>query len=164
MIISADFDQPALRQAFACFPSGVTAFCGMVGGVPVGIAASSFTSVSLDPALVLVCVQKNSTTWPRLAGLERFGLSVLASQHGTVARALASKNGDRFAQVKWMATDTGAVFVHGAILWLECSPYDVVEAGDHEIILLRVESLAMNPDIAPMVFHLSNFHRLASSA
>jgi flavin reductase (DIM6/NTAB) family NADH-FMN oxidoreductase RutF len=164
VIMQEDFDQSALRQAFACFPSGVTAFCGMVSGMPVGIAASSFTSVSLDPALVLVCVQKNSTTWPKLAGLDRFGLSVLASQHGTVARALASKNGDRFAQVKWMASGTGAVFVHGAILWLECSPYDVVEAGDHEIILLRVESLAMNPDIAPMVFHLSNFHRLASSA
>ena len=164
MNISTDFDQSALRQAFSCFPSGVTAFCGMIDGVPEGIAASSFTSVSLDPPLVSVCVQNTSTTWPRLAGLDRLGLTVLASEHGTVARALAAKNVDRFAQVEWLATETGAVFVHGAALWMECSPYQAIEAGDHQIVLLQVESLAMNPDIAPMVFHRSTFHGLASTA
>ena len=68
MIRASDrrFDDVLLRQAFGCFPSGVTAFCGMLGGVPEGMAASSFTSVSLDPALVSVCVANTSSTWPRL--------------------------------------------------------------------------------------------------
>jgi flavin reductase (DIM6/NTAB) family NADH-FMN oxidoreductase RutF len=63
-----------------------------------------------------------------------------------------------------MATDSGAVFVHGATLWLECSPFKRIEAGDHEIVVLQIVSLAVYPDVAPMVFHRSNFHGLASTA
>jgi len=81
MITAADegFDQALLRQAFGCFPSGVTAFCGMINRKPEGMAASSFTSVSIDPALVSVCVAHTSSTWPKLAGLPALGLSVLSS-------------------------------------------------------------------------------------
>lgn len=159
--IDDDFDQSLLRQAFGCFPSGVTAFCGLLDGVAEGMAASSFTSVSLDPALVSVCVANTSTTWPKLAKLERLGLSVLAGDHAPIARALASKTGDRFDGVDWTATDSGAVFVHGATLWLECTPFKRVAAGDHEIVVLQIVSLAIYPDVAPMVFHRSNFHELA---
>src|SRR3984957_1193727 len=96
--VDSQFDQALLRQAFGCFPSGVTAFCGMVAGAPEGIAASSFTTVSLEPPLVSVCVANTSTTWPKLANLERFGLSVLAGEHGPIARSLSAKNGDRVAR------------------------------------------------------------------
>lgn len=165
MIHSTDehFDHTLLRQAFGCFPSGVTAFCGMIGSLPEGMAASSFTSVSLEPALVSVCVANTSATWAKLASLSRLGLSVLSSDHGAVARSLAAKTGDRFATVEWMATESGAVFVHGATLWLECSPYKVVNAGDHQIVVLQIEALAMYPDVAPMIFHKSSFHELASA-
>ncbi len=159
--IDDKFDQAVLRQAFGCFPSGVTAFCGLLDGVAEGMAASSFTSVSLDPALVAVCVANTSTTWPKLARLDRLGLSVLAGDHAPIARALASKNGNRFNGVDWMATDTGAVFVHGATLWLECTPYKRIGAGDHEIVVLQIVALAMYPDVAPMVFHRSDFRELA---
>jgi len=158
------FDQALLRQAFGCFPSGVTAFCGVIDGVPEGMAASSFTSVSLEPALVSVCVAKTSTTWPRLARLNRLGLSVLAGEHGPVARALSSKSGDRFAGVDWTASDAGAVFVHGSTLWLEVAPYRRIEAGDHEIVLLEIVEVSMNPDVSPMVFHRSSFHELAPAS
>ena len=166
MIAAADgrFDQALLRQAFGCFPSGVTAFCGVIDGVPEGMAASSFTSVSLEPALVSVCVAKTSTTWPRLARLNRLGLSVLAGEHGPVARALSSKSGDRFAGVDWTASDAGAVFVHGSTLWLEVAPYRRIEAGDHEIVLLEIVEVSMNPDVSPMVFHRSSFHELAPAS
>jgi flavin reductase (DIM6/NTAB) family NADH-FMN oxidoreductase RutF len=163
MITAVDdqFDQALLRQAFGCFPSGVTAFCGLLDGVAEGMAANSFTSVSLDPPLVSVCVANTSSTWPKLATLRRLGLSVLAGDHAPIARALASRTGDRFSGVDWMATDGGAVFVHGATLWLECAPYKRVEAGDHEIVVLQIISLAMYPDVAPMVFHRSDFRELA---
>jgi len=159
--IDDQFDQALLRQAFGCFPSGVTAFCGLLDGVAEGMAASSFISVSLDPALVAVCVANTSTTWPKLAGLQRLGLSVLAGDHAPIARALASKTGDRFSGVDWMATDSGAVFVHGATLWLECAPYKRIEAGDHEIVVLQIVSLAAYPDVTPMIFHRSGFRELA---
>jgi flavin reductase (DIM6/NTAB) family NADH-FMN oxidoreductase RutF len=164
VIVRQDFDQAMLRRAFGCFPSGVAAFCGLVDGRPDGMAASSFTSVSLGPPLVLVCVQNTSATWSRIAGLPRLGISVLAAEHGPVAQALASKDGDRFSPVQWEATESGAVFVHGSSLWLECSVHDVVGAGDHRIVLLQVESLAMSPDTAPLVFHASGFHEIAASA
>jgi flavin reductase (DIM6/NTAB) family NADH-FMN oxidoreductase RutF len=162
--IDDDFDQALLRKAFGCFPSGVTAFCGLLDGAAEGMAASSFTSVSLDPPLVSVCVANTSTTWPKLAKLDRLGLSVLAGDHAPVARALASKTGNRFDGVDWTATDSGAVFVHGATLWLECAPFKRVVAGDHEIVVLQIVALAMYPDVAPMVFHRSNFHELAPTA
>jgi flavin reductase (DIM6/NTAB) family NADH-FMN oxidoreductase RutF len=166
MITAADegFDQALLRQAFGCFPSGVTAFCGMIDGKPEGIAASSFTSVSIDPALVSVCVANTSSTWPKLASLPALGLSVLSSEHGTVARSLAAKGVDRFADVAWAEAESSAVFVHGATLWLECTPFKTVDAGDHHIVVLEIQALLMNPDIEPMVFHRSAFHEIARSA
>ena len=142
----------------------MTAFCGLLDGVAEGMAASSFTSVSLDPALVSVCVANTSSTWPKLATLDRLGLSVLADDHAPVARSLASKSGDRFSGVDWVATDSGAVFVHGATLWLECAPFKRIEAGDHEIVVLQIMALAMYPDVAPMVFHRSSFRELAPTA
>jgi hypothetical protein len=72
--VDGNFDQALLRQAFGAFPSGVTAFCGLIDGVAEGMAASSFTSVSLDPPLVSVCVANTSTTWPKLARLDRLGV------------------------------------------------------------------------------------------
>jgi flavin reductase (DIM6/NTAB) family NADH-FMN oxidoreductase RutF len=164
LLLDDKFDAQLLRQAFGCFPSGVTAFCGMGEGKPEGMAASSFTSVSLAPALVSVCVATTSTTWPKLAELDRLGLSVLSNEHGPVARALSAKGTDRFSEISWDSTDSGAVFVHGASLWLECAPYQTVAAGDHEIVVLEIVSLAMNPDAAPLVFHRSNFHNLAPTA
>lgn len=157
-------DPTVLRQAFGCFPSGVTAFCGLADGRPEGFAASSFTSVSLDPALVSVCVANSSATWPKLARMTRLGISVLASTQGGVARSLAGKGEDRFADVPWTARDSGAVFVDGASLWLECEPFLRLPAGDHEIVLLRILALEMDPEVTPMVFHRSTFHELATPA
>jgi flavin reductase (DIM6/NTAB) family NADH-FMN oxidoreductase RutF len=159
-----ELDSTLLRQAFGCFPSGVTAFCGLADGKPEGFAASSFTSVSLDPALVSICVANSSSTWPKLARTTRLGISVLASAQGGVARALASKREDRFADVPWTSNESGAVFIEGASLWLECEPFLRLPAGDHEIVLLRILALGMEPEVTPMVFHRSTFHELATSA
>ncbi|MFT4264679.1 MAG: flavin reductase family protein [Nocardioides sp.] len=166
MITASDtkFDQGLLRQAFGLFPSGVTAFCAMIDGKPEGMAASSFTSVSIDPALVSVCVANTSSTWPRLAALPTLGLSVLAFEHGLVARQLSARGVDRFAEIDWAQTESGAVFVHGASLWLECTPFKTVDAGDHQIVVLEIQSMLLKPDIAPMVFHRSAFHEIAHSA
>ncbi|MDT3446855.1 MULTISPECIES: flavin reductase family protein [unclassified Pseudofrankia] len=153
-------DGTLLRLAFGCFPSGVTAVCAMADGRPTGMAMSSFTSVSLDPPLVSVCVAHTSTTWPVLAVLPRLGVSVLAQDHGPVATALSAKRGDRFAEVAWAASTTGAVFVHGSTLWLECEVDRQVAAGDHDIVVLRIHALQSHPEVAPMVFHASRYRQL----
>ena len=159
-----ELDSTVLRQAFGCFPSGVTAFCGLADGRPEGFAASSFTSVSIEPALVSICVANSSSTWPKLARMKRLGISVLASAQGGVAQSLAGKSEDRFVGVPWTAGESGAVFIDGASLWLECEPFLRLPAGDHEIVLLRILALEMDPEVTPMVFHRSKFHELATPA
>jgi flavin reductase (DIM6/NTAB) family NADH-FMN oxidoreductase RutF len=153
--------EPArLRRVFSAFPTGVTAVAALVDGLPVGITASSFTSVSLDPPIVSVCVAHSSSTWPILARADRLGVSVLGSQQEDVARQLASRSPDRFAGLDWRHTTDGTVVVGGAAAWLDCGVYDVVRAGDHDIVLLRVHELDVDVEVAPLVFHESRFRRL----
>jgi flavin reductase (DIM6/NTAB) family NADH-FMN oxidoreductase RutF len=156
-------DTAELRRVFGCFPSGVAAVCALDSdGTPTGMAVSSFTSVSLDPPLVSVCVQNTSTTWPVLRDAARLGVSVLAEGQDATARALAARGVDRFAQVSWTATDEGAVLVHDAAAWLDCEVEAQYPAGDHAVVLLRVRSLVGDPAHPPLVFHASRFRGLVT--
>lgn len=152
----------ALRGAFACFPSGVTAVCGLRGGQPAGMAASAFTGVSLEPPLVSLCVQGSSTTWPKLRALPGLGISVLNEDQGDLCRQLSAKTGDRFAGVGWTASDGGAVFLPGAAAWLDCAVEREVPAGDHILVLLRIRRFRTDATAAPLVFHGSRFRKLAA--
>ncbi|MTD13025.1 flavin reductase [Nakamurella sp. YIM 132087] len=154
-------DPLVLRQVYGCFPSGVTALCAEIDGAEVGMAASSFTSVSVSPPLVSVCVQDTSTTWPKLRGGARIGVSVLAAGHDAACRSLSAKNGDRFAGVDRETTDTGAVLVRDAAAWMECSIESELPAGDHTIVLLRIHRMRANAAETPLVFHGSTFRSLA---
>jgi flavin reductase (DIM6/NTAB) family NADH-FMN oxidoreductase RutF len=138
-------DMTMVRRAFGCFPSGVTAVCATVGGEPVGMAASSFTSVSVAPPLVSVCIQDTSRTWPKLRDRPPLGLSVLAEEHDAACLSLSRKVGDRFDGVSREAGTQGGVFVHGASAWLDCSLYAEVPAGNHAIALFRIHRLARIP-------------------
>jgi flavin reductase (DIM6/NTAB) family NADH-FMN oxidoreductase RutF len=149
-----------LRHAYGHFPSGITAVCAAVDGTPVGLAASSFTSVSMDPPLVSVCIQHSSTTWPILRRRPRLGLSVLAEGQEDLCLRLASRTGDRFAGTDWTEVDEGSVLIERAALWLDCSLHQEIPAGDHDIVLLRVRSIRTG-DVPPLVFHGSRFRRLA---
>jgi len=160
VIIPNPSEPKALRAVYGTFPSGVTAVCALRDGAPVGFAVSSFVSVSLDPALVSVCVQHTSTTWPQLVDRPRLGLSVLGSGQDVVCRRLASKSGDRFADTSFRVTDGGAVLLNGAAAWLECTVHQVVVAGDHDVVLLRVEAMQDHPGVVPLVFHASGFRAL----
>jgi flavin reductase (DIM6/NTAB) family NADH-FMN oxidoreductase RutF len=125
------------------------------------MAASSFTSVSLDPPLVSVCVAHSSTTWPKLRDLARVGISVLSADQADLCRQL-SGTGDRFADVEWYATADGAILVEQAAVWLDCSLVSEVTAGDHCIAVLQVEAVSDLAGVAPLVFHGSQFRRLSS--
>lgn len=149
-----------LRRAFSCFPSGVTALCALIDGLPVGMAASSFTSVSLDPALVSVCLARSSATWQVLRAADRVGVSVLSEAHAEASRRLSAREGDRFAGLRWEATDDGAIFVGGSAACMDCTVDAEVPAGDHLIALLRIHGVRSDPAITPLVFHGSVFRRL----
>lgn len=150
----------ALRQAFSLFPTGVVGLAALVDGEPTGLAVTSFTSVSLDPPLVSVCIARTSTTWPALSQCDRIGMSVLGSEHETLCRQLAARTGDRFADASWHATPTGAVLIHDSSLWLECQVHSTLDGGDHEIIVMEVLETQLFPEVSPLVFHQSQLREL----
>jgi flavin reductase (DIM6/NTAB) family NADH-FMN oxidoreductase RutF len=154
-------DPKDLRRVFGAYPTGVTALAALVDGVPVGMAANSFTSVSLDPPLVSVCVSTTSQTWPVLRRAVRLGVSVLGHEQEEASRSLAARGVDRFAGLTWRPTSDGAVLLGGVSAWLDCSVEREIRAGDHEIVLLRVHRLGTDPEVAPLVFHGSRYRRLA---
>jgi flavin reductase (DIM6/NTAB) family NADH-FMN oxidoreductase RutF len=162
MSSSSDLSPTSLREAFGHFPTGVIAIAAEVDGTLVGLAASTFVPVSLDPPLVSFCVQNNSTTWPKLKELPLLGISVLGEAHDAAARTLAAKTGDRFAGLDTVSTDGGAVFIHGTSVWLESAIEQEVAAGDHTIVVLRVSSLTVHDEVAPIVFHRSTFRKLGA--
>lgn len=156
--------EPILRRVFASFPSGVVALCALVDGERVGMAASSYTSVSMTPALVSVCIQKTSSTWPRLRQAGVLGISVLGSNQGIACRQLSRKDGDRFAGLPVTTTRQGAVLILSAAAWLECRLYAELDAGDHVIALLEVQRADVLSEAEPLVFHNSQFRTLTAES
>jgi flavin reductase (DIM6/NTAB) family NADH-FMN oxidoreductase RutF len=162
-----DLDPARLRQAFGFFPSGVVALAAAVDGQLTGLAASSFTSVSVEPPLVSVSIANSSKTWPDLRRAEHLGVTVLAAQHGPVCRQLAGPIAHRFDGVVTSVTDTGAVTLDEGLARFDCSIYREVEAGDHTIVLLRLHAVEHDEQLegpSPLVFHRSRFGHLAKPA
>ncbi len=150
-----------LRRVFGAYPTGVAALAGTVGDDLVGMAANSFTTVSLEPPLVSVCVAHTSSTWPILRESARIGISVLGADQEHVSRRLAARGVDRFAGVGHRRTAHGAVLLDGAAAWFECSIEQQVRAGDHDIVIFGVHDLDIAENVAPLVFHASTYRGLA---
>ncbi|GAA1917351.1 flavin reductase family protein [Nocardioides hwasunensis] len=160
-----DLDPRLLRDAFGTFPSGVVAIAAEIDGRPVGLAASSFTSVSLDPPLVSVNLAVSSKTWPDLRRSSHLGVTVLADHHAAVCRALAGPVDQRFDSIAWTATPDGAITLDDGLASFDCTIYREVEAGDHVLVLLRLHALQQAEDVAnPLVFHNSGFGTLRTLA
>jgi flavin reductase (DIM6/NTAB) family NADH-FMN oxidoreductase RutF len=140
----------------------VIAIAAEVEGIRVGLAASTFVPVSLEPPLVSFCVQNTSETWPKLKGLPFLGISLLGESHDDAARSLAAKTGDRFAGLETVSRESGAVFVEGTSVWLESAIEQLIPAGDHTIVILRVNGITVHPEVPPIVFHRSTFRRLGA--
>lgn len=152
-----DLDPRRLREAFGVFPSGVVAVAAEVDGRPVGLAASSFTSVSLEPPLVSFSIANTSKTWPDLRRADHLGVTVLAAHHGEVCRRLAGAVDERFDGLAVSASDEGALTIDDGLARFDCSIYREVEAGDHTIVLLRLHAVEHTDTAAPLVFHRSGF-------
>jgi flavin reductase (DIM6/NTAB) family NADH-FMN oxidoreductase RutF len=114
-------DPEVLRSAFGAFPSGVVAVAAEVDGDLMGLAASSFTSVSLEPPLVSFSVANSSSTWPLLKRSSHLGLSVLADHHDATCRQLAGAAEHRFDGVRTTLLAGGAVVLDDAVATFDCT-------------------------------------------
>lgn len=155
-----DLDPRRLRDAFGVFPSGVVAVAAQVDGVPVGLAASSFSTVSLDPPLVSFSIRTASKTWPDLRRSPRLGVTILADHHGPLARQLAGDPAHRFDDVPLLLGDEGALTLPDGLAQFDTSIHREVDAGDHTIVLLRLHGVRQDDRAMPLVFHRSTFDSL----
>lgn len=157
-----DLDPNRLREAFGTFPSGVVAVAAVVDGTPVGLAASSFTSVSLDPALVSFSIANTSKTWPALQRADHLGVTVLADHHGQACRQLAGPVESRFDDLVVTVSEHGALTLDDGAARFVCSIHEQVVAGDHTVILLRLHTAEHVDASQPLVFHRSAFGTLTA--
>jgi flavin reductase (DIM6/NTAB) family NADH-FMN oxidoreductase RutF len=159
-----DLTPARLKAAFGAFPTGVVAVAAHVDGRTVGLAVSSFTSVSLDPPLVSFAITSTSRTWPALTRATRLGVTVLADHQGAVARQLAGPAGTRFTGLDLTCSEHGAVTLTDGLAWFDTSIDRHVPAGDHVLVLLRLHAVACAADARPLVFHRGGFglHRAAT--
>lgn len=136
-------DPRALRAAFGAFQTGVTVVTTAdTEGRPIGFTANSFTSVSLDPPLLLVCLAKRSFNYATMTGAAGFAVNILAEDQEAISNTFARPSEDRFAEVGWRPGPHGAPVLDGAAAWFDCATHEIVDAGDHAILIGRVEAFA----------------------
>jgi flavin reductase (DIM6/NTAB) family NADH-FMN oxidoreductase RutF len=153
-----------LRKAFSQLPTGVAAVCAEVGGKPMAMVVSTFmVGISLDTPLVTFAAQKSSQTWRVLRDAENLGVSVLAEGQAGEAMQMASKDSDRRLSEIAIEQGTGsALLLTDSVLRMNCVVTAEVEAGDHKIVVLGVQSTEVSPGLEPLVFHGSAFRALRS--
>ena len=151
--LGESIDVREFRALMARVPTSVAVVAGNDAGHPVGLTVGTFTSVSLDPPLVSVCVARTSQSWPRIAPSGLFSLSVLAADQGDVCAAFAATGPDKFATVSWQPSRRELPWVSGSVAHLDCAVDTVVEAGDHLLVLGRVLELSHGAESLPMIFH-----------
>lgn len=133
-------DAKAFRQALGAYPTGVTVVTSVADdGKPVGFTANSFSSVSLDPPLLLVCPAKSLSSFQVFEACQRFCINVLAEGQEEVSNVFARFDGDRFAQVGWQQDRFGQPTLDNVAATFSCRTNQVIPAGDHVILLGEVE-------------------------
>lgn len=152
-------DAAHYRKVLGHFATGVTVITATDGGEPVGMAANSFTSVSLAPPLVLFCAAHSSTTWPRIRAAGSFCVNVLAEDQEELCRLFATKGADRFNGVGWHPGPSGSPIIADVLAWIDCRIEATYEAGDHVIVVGR--ALAMDAALhgKPLVFYRGGYGR-----
>lgn len=154
-------DARTFRDALGCFATGVTIVTAMdADGLPVGLTANSFTSVSLDPPLLLVCIANNAGTRPVLESAERFAVNVLQIGQQPTSNRFAGRGEDRFASTPWQVGEFGTPVLTGSLASFECSRHALHDGGDHIILVGRVMKAMFEPRRDPLLYFRGKYRRL----
>lgn len=149
------------RRVLGHFLTGVTIITAIDpdSSEPVGLAASSFTSVSMDPPLVLFCAGKTSASWTRIQVAKRFCINVLGDANETISRTFATKGADKFAGLGWTPGPSGSPVLGDALAWIDCQVHEEVEAGDHVVVIGRVLGLGAKDSGGPLGYYRGGYGR-----
>ncbi len=153
-------DPASFRAAMGMLPTGVTVVAAPGPEGPAGATANAVCSLSIEPMLMLACLDRGSRTLLAVQAANRFGISVLHADQEPLARAFAGKGpvGDKWRGVAWSERD-GVPAIDGALLFLACDLRDVIAGGDHVIVTGEVTSLETTEG-APLVFHDGEYRPL----
>jgi 3-hydroxy-9,10-secoandrosta-1,3,5(10)-triene-9,17-dione monooxygenase reductase component len=148
------------RDVLGRFASGVTVVTSTSDGQPVGMTCQSFSSVSLSPPLVLFCPAKTSRAWPLIHRSGKFCVNLLAHDQAELSNLMASKGVDKFASVSWKESPaTGSPLLEGILGFVDCTIDAVHEAGDHYIVVGRVQELESTDAEHPLLFFEGRYRR-----
>jgi flavin reductase (DIM6/NTAB) family NADH-FMN oxidoreductase RutF/pimeloyl-ACP methyl ester carboxylesterase len=150
-----------LRNAMGCFATGVTVVTAIGSdGQPKGATVNSFTSVSLDPPMLLVCIAKGTETAEVIHDAEHFAVNLLQSSQRSTSNCFATKGIDRFAEEEWQEGETGAPILPGSLGAFECQRHTIHEGGDHYILIGTVKKAHYWPARDPLLFYRGGYRRL----
>ncbi|MGN9841167.1 flavin reductase family protein [Nonomuraea sp. H19] len=158
--LGREVDAGGFRRALAAHAAGVVVITAQADGVPAGLTATSFSSVSLDPPLVSFYVDQSSTTWPRLRSADHFAVNVLAGDQAELAARFARKDVDRFAEpTRWRPGPLGAPLLQDVSAHLICLPHEMVDVGDHVLVVGLVAEARVHGPGRPLLYHQGRFGR-----
>ncbi|MEO6581227.1 MAG: flavin reductase family protein [Sphingomicrobium sp.] len=154
-------DPRTLRDALGCFATGVTVVtCFDEGGCPFGITANSFTSVSLDPPLLLVNVHKSAASAPALTAASHFAVNVLQTGQQPASIRFSTRDQDRFGPNDWSLGEFGAPVLGDSLSVFECERHAVHDGGDHHIVIGHVLKASFDPSLDPLLYFRGSYRRL----
>jgi 3-hydroxy-9,10-secoandrosta-1,3,5(10)-triene-9,17-dione monooxygenase reductase component len=150
-----------LRSNLGKYPTGVSVITSAdQSGRPVGgMTAGTFTSVSLDPPLVAFLPAKSSSSWPLIQETGRFCVNVLGVEQEALCKAFSVSGADKFSGVEWRRSLHGLPVMDGVVMWVDCALREVVDAGDHLIVLGEVLEIGSGEATDPLVFHGGKFRK-----
>lgn len=154
-------DQRTLRDALGSFATGVTVVtCVDADGRPFGLTVNSFTSVSLDPPLLLVCIAKRARCAPALANAPHFAVNVLQTGQQPASIRFSTRNEDRFNATPWSIGETGAPLLMDSLAVFECERHAVHDGGDHDLLIGHVLRASFDAHLDPLLFFRGSYRRL----
>ncbi len=148
-----DFDSKAFRQALGKFPTGVTVITSLdEQDSPVGVTASSFNSVSMDPPLVLWSIDKSARSESAFSNATHFAVNVLCEAQVETSNRFASRGEDKFSGIDYETNEQGVPMLAGCAARFECKTWAVYDGGDHNIIVGEILEFEQSSDLKPLVF------------
>ena len=146
-----------MREVLGHFASGVVVVTAAGPDGPLGFTCQSFSSLSLDPALVSFSPSRTSSTWPRIRAVGAFCVNVLAADQQHLSAGFARSGVDKFAGVAWQPGPEGAPVLGGGCAWIGCTLWGEYDGGDHTIVAGRVRDLGADATRTPLVFHRGRY-------
>jgi len=160
-----NFDSRTFRKAMGCFPTGVTVVTTLGGdGAPVGVTVSSFSSLSLDPPLVLFCLDNRAGSFEAFKNSKHFAIHVLRQEQRELSITFASKLDDKWKNVTFETNDEGVPLLGNCMAVFECKTHSLVPGGDHHIVIGEVQRLNFSEVGEALVYFRGSYETSGQSA